>query len=236
MKKPFDIILWGATGYTGQLVADYLAQNVDSSVRWAIAGRNQEKLEKLRDSLALPDLPILLGESQDRASLEVIVAQTKVIISTVGPYALYGTPLVAACVAQGVSYCDLTGETLWMRQNIDSFHTEAEESGARIVHCCGYDSIPQTWAHWYYKNMLKRFTAVIVMKCNIFPGRPAGASAVAPSPVCSTWSKKSKTTKRKPNSWQIPTISCRNGNPTGLKRIKTTPVTMKRCKCGRAHL
>ncbi len=142
MKKPFDIILWGATGYTGQLVADYLAQNVDSSVRWAIAGRNQEKLEKLRDSLALPDLPILLGESQDRASLEVIVAQTKVIISTVGPYALYGTPLVAACVAQGVSYCDLTGETLWMRQNIDSFHTEAEESGARIVHCCGYDSIP----------------------------------------------------------------------------------------------
>lgn len=142
MKKPFDIILWGATGYTGQLVADYLAQNVDSSVRWAIAGRNQEKLEKLRDSLALPDLPILLGESQDRASLEVIIAQTKVIISTVGPYALYGTPLVAACVAQGVSYCDLTGETLWMRQNIDSFHTEAEESGARIVHCCGYDSIP----------------------------------------------------------------------------------------------
>ena len=142
MSNPFDIILWGATGYTGQLVADYLAQNADSSVRWAIAGRNQEKLEKLRASLALPDLPILLGDSQDQASLEAIVAQTRVIISTVGPYALYGTPLVAACVAQGVSYCDLTGEALWMRQNIDTFQAQAEETGARIVHCCGYDSIP----------------------------------------------------------------------------------------------
>jgi short subunit dehydrogenase-like uncharacterized protein len=142
MKKPFDIVLWGATGYTGQLVAVYLAQNVESSVRWAIAGRNQEKLEKLRDSLATPDLPILIGDSQDQASIDAIVAQTRVVCSTVGPYALYGTPLVASCVAQGVDYCDLTGETLWMRQNIDTFQAQAEETGARIVHCCGYDSIP----------------------------------------------------------------------------------------------
>jgi short subunit dehydrogenase-like uncharacterized protein len=147
MSKLYDIVLWGATGYTGQLVAEYLALTTDNSVRWAIAGRNQEKLEKLRESLtavssSLAALPILIGDSQDRASLDAIVAQTRVVCSTVGPYALFGTPLVAACVAQGVSYCDLTGETLWMRQNIDTFQTQAEETGARIVHCCGYDSIP----------------------------------------------------------------------------------------------
>jgi short subunit dehydrogenase-like uncharacterized protein len=142
MNKPFDIILWGATGYTGQLVAEYLAQNTDKFVRWAIAGRNQEKLERVRDSLARPDLPILLGDSLDQASMNELVAQTRVICSTVGPYALYGTPLVAACVAHGVAYCDLTGETLWMRQNIDTYQAQAEETGARIVHCCGYDSIP----------------------------------------------------------------------------------------------
>ncbi len=142
MSKSFDIVLWGATGYTGQLVAAYLAHNADSSVRWAIAGRNQEKLEKLRDSLNLPDLPILIGDSLDQASMDAIVAQTRVVCTTVGPYALYGTPLVAACVAQGVDCCDLTGEPLWMRQNIDTFQTQAEETGARIVHCCGYDSIP----------------------------------------------------------------------------------------------
>lgn len=142
MSKPFDIVLWGATGYTGQLVAAYLAQNADSSVRWAIAGRNQEKLENLRDSLNLPALPILIADSLDQASMDAIVAQTRVVCTTVGPYALYGTPLVAACVAQGVDYCDLTGETLWMRQNIDAFQAQAEQTGARIVHCCGYDSIP----------------------------------------------------------------------------------------------
>jgi len=142
MSKSFDIVLWGATGYTGQLVAEYLARTVDSSVRWAIAGRNQEKLEKLRESLNLADLPILIGDSQDQASIDAIVAQTRVICSTVGPYALYGTPLVASCVAQGVDYCDLTGEPLWMRQNIETFQTQAEETGARIVHSCGYDSIP----------------------------------------------------------------------------------------------
>ncbi|MBE2219957.1 MAG: saccharopine dehydrogenase NADP-binding domain-containing protein [Anaerolineae bacterium] len=142
MSKLFDIVLWGATGFTGQLVAEYLAQNVGDSVRWAIAGRNQEKLEKLRESLAIPNLPILIGDSHDQQSMDAIVAQTRVVCSTVGPYTLYGTPLVAACAAQGVDYCDLTGETLWMRQIIDTYQAQAEQSGARIVHCCGYDSIP----------------------------------------------------------------------------------------------
>ena len=147
MNKTYDIVLWGATGYTGQLIADYLARTVDSSVKWAIAGRNQTKLEQVREALTavnptLADLPILIGDSQDKASIDAIVAQTRVVCTTVGPYTLYGTPLVAACAEQGVDYCDLTGETLWMRDNIDNFHAQAEQTGARIVHCCGFDSIP----------------------------------------------------------------------------------------------
>ncbi len=142
MSKKFDIVLWGATGYTGRLIAEYLAQHADDSLHWAIAGRNREKLGKVREALDLPNLPILIGDSHDKASLDAIVAQTRVVCTTVGPYALYGTPLLAACAEQGVDYCDLTGEPLWMRQNIDNYHALAEETGARIVHCCGYDSIP----------------------------------------------------------------------------------------------
>ncbi|HEX6383065.1 MAG TPA: saccharopine dehydrogenase NADP-binding domain-containing protein, partial [Anaerolineae bacterium] len=147
MSKPFDIVLWGATGYTGQLVADYLARHADPGLRWAIAGRNRHKLEALRRSLATvnpaaAELPILTGDSHDAASLQAIVAQTRVVATTVGPYAKYGTPLVAACVEQGVDYCDITGEPAWVRANIDAFHAQAEQTGARIVHFCGVDSIP----------------------------------------------------------------------------------------------
>ena len=147
VSKPFDIVLWGATGYTGQLVAEYLARHAGPGVRWAIGGRNQDKLEGLRRSLAAVnpaagDLPILTGDSYDAASLQAIVAQARVVCTTVGPYAKYGTPLVAACVAQGVDYCDITGETAWVRANIDAFHGQAEQTGARIVHFCGIDSIP----------------------------------------------------------------------------------------------
>ena len=147
MSKPFDIVLWGATGYTGQLVAEYLARHAGPGVRWAIAGRSRDKLEALRRSLAAvnpaaAELSILTGDSHDAASLQAIVAQARVVCTTVGPYARYGTPLVAACVAQGVDYCDITGETAWVRANIDAFHGQAEQTGARIVHFCGVDSIP----------------------------------------------------------------------------------------------
>lgn len=147
MDKSFDIVLWGATGFTGQLVAEYLVRQAPTTVRWALAGRNRQKLESVRQQLAAikpeaAELPLLLGDSHDEASLDALAAQTRVICTTVGPYARYGTPLVKTCVAQGVSYCDLTGEPLWIRSNIDAFHQKAVDSGARIVHCCGFDSIP----------------------------------------------------------------------------------------------
>ena len=145
--KQFDILLWGASGFTGRLVAEYLARNAGPDLRWAIGGRNWEKLAEVRQMVTavnptLADLPILIGDSLDRASLDPLVAQARVVCTTVGPYTQYGTPLLAACAEQGVDYCDITGETGWIRANIDAYHAQAEQSGARIVHCCGFDSIP----------------------------------------------------------------------------------------------
>lgn len=146
MNPLFDIILWGATGFTGRLAAEYLAQRQaldEPPICWAIAGRNAAKLTALQKQLpGQTRPPILLADSQDRAALDRLAAQGRVIVSTVGPYARYGTPLVAACAAAGRDYCDITGETPWIREMIDRFHQKAVEKGARLVHCCGFDSIP----------------------------------------------------------------------------------------------
>lgn len=147
-EREFDVVLWGATGFAGQLVAEYLAEHYsDDGPRWAIAGRNREKLERLRKRLdeefgGLDDLEILIGDSFDRESLDAIAKRTKVVCSTVGPYAKYGRDLVAACVEQGTDYCDLTGEVQFIREMIDEHHVSADESGVRIVCGCGFDSIP----------------------------------------------------------------------------------------------
>jgi len=136
MAKPFDLVLFGATGFTGKLVAEYLLRK-RVSLKWAIAGRDRRKLEALG-----VDVPILIADAGDLASLDAIAAQTRVVCTTVGPYARYGGPLVEACAKNGVDYCDLTGETHWIRRMIDAHHAQAIKSGARIVHCCGFDSIP----------------------------------------------------------------------------------------------
>lgn len=149
-QKQYDVVLWGATGFTGKLVAEYLVEHYGadgSRLRWAMAGRNMAKLEALREELAqihpsARNLPLLQGDSQDIASLEAIVAQTKVVCTTVGPYAKYGAPLVAACVKQEAHYCDLTGEVPFIRAMIDAHHEDARQKRLRIVHCCGFDSIP----------------------------------------------------------------------------------------------
>ncbi|MGB5286425.1 MAG: saccharopine dehydrogenase NADP-binding domain-containing protein [Polyangiales bacterium] len=144
-SRDFDIVLWGATGFTGRLVADYLVRNYlggETGLRLALAGRNKQKLEGIAKEIGAPQLPILVGESFDVDSLDEIASKTEVLISTVGPYAKYGAEIVAACVRNGTDYCDLTGETHFVRAMIDAHHEEAKKTGARIVHCCGYDSIP----------------------------------------------------------------------------------------------
>jgi short subunit dehydrogenase-like uncharacterized protein len=141
----FDLIVYGATGYTGRLVAEYLGQRygVGGDVSWAMAGRSLAKLEAVRDELALPaETPLIVADADDPASLDAMVRRAKSIVTTVGPYQLYGENLVAACAAAGTDLLDLCGEPNWMAHVIGAYDAAAKASGARIVHSCGFDSIP----------------------------------------------------------------------------------------------
>jgi len=141
----FDIIVYGATGYTGRLVAEHLLKTygVGKDLAWAIAGRNAGKLAEVRAEIGASDsLPLVVADASDPKSLAAMVARTKAIITTVGPYQLYGSPLVEACAAAGVDYVDLTGESHWIAKMIPAHEAAAKKSGARIVFSCGFDSIP----------------------------------------------------------------------------------------------
>lgn len=161
MKK-FDLIVWGATGFTGALVAEYLAreyapgtqESTTTPLKWALAGRNQSKLGALQQRLGV-DVPIIQADSRDRDSLKAMVAQTSVVISTVGPYALYGNELVEACAQSGTHYCDLAGEVQWLRRIIDEHSEAAKASGALIVPCCGFDSIPSDLGTLFVHNAMR---------------------------------------------------------------------------------
>ena len=150
MATDFDIIVYGATGFTGRLVAEYLnANDADGSLKWAMGGRSLSKLQQVRDEIGAPaDTPLVAANADDPASLDAMVARTKVVISTVGPYQLYGSDLVAACAKAGTAYVDLCGEPAWMRQMIDAHEAAAKASGARIVFSCGFDSIPFDLGVW----------------------------------------------------------------------------------------
>ncbi len=145
-NREYDVIVWGATGFTGRLVAEYLLDRygVGGDLRWAMAGRSAGKLELVREALGARAhaIPLLTGDSVDPVSLEKLAASTKVVCTTVGPYAKYGSELVAACVKQGTHYCDLAGEPHWIRSMIDQHHEAAQKSGACIVNSCGFDSVP----------------------------------------------------------------------------------------------
>ncbi len=144
MARTYDLIVYGATGYTGRLVAEYLArQHGGSGLSWAMAGRSLEKLAQVRDLIGAPaDTPLVVADSDDPASLAAMAQSTHVVVTTVGPYQLYGTPVLEACVAAGTHYADLCGEPVWMRQMIDQFDAQARATGARIAFSSGFDSIP----------------------------------------------------------------------------------------------
>jgi short subunit dehydrogenase-like uncharacterized protein len=144
-SSKFDIVVYGATGFTGQLIAEYLATHYTGkdAPKWAMAGRSKDKLASVRDAIGAPaDTALIVADASDPASLKAMVDQTKSVISTVGPYQLYGSELVAACAAGGTDYLDLCGEPVWMRQMIDAHEATAKSSGARIVFSCGFDSLP----------------------------------------------------------------------------------------------
>lgn len=142
-QREFDIVVYGATGFVGKLTAEYLAKAGDGA-RIALAGRSVQKLEAVRAGLpgAARDWPILTVDADNPSTLDEMAARTRVVVTTVGPYSKYGLPLVAACAKAGTDYADLTGEAMFVRESIDDFHKQAVDTGARIVHACGFDSVP----------------------------------------------------------------------------------------------
>jgi short subunit dehydrogenase-like uncharacterized protein len=156
--REFDIIVYGATGFTGRLVAEYLARHyADGTLKWAMAGRSMTKLERVRGEIgAAVDTPLLTANADDPASLKAMVSRAQVVITTVGPYQLYGEPLLAACAETGTAYVDLCGEPAWMRQMIDRYEAAAKASGARIVFSCGFDSIPFDLGVWTAQEEAKK--------------------------------------------------------------------------------
>src|SRR5438445_1760968 len=163
----FDIVVYGATGFTGQLVSEYLATHYkgDATLKWAMAGRSKNKLAAVRDAIGAPaDTPLIVADASDLASLKAMVAQAKSIISTVGPYQLYGSELVAACAASGTDYLDLCGEPVWMRQMIDAHQATAQSSGARIVFSCGFDSLPFELGVFFCQETAKKILGAPVSR------------------------------------------------------------------------
>lgn len=150
-----DIIVFGATGFTGRLVCEHLNRNygVNGRYKWAMAGRSLEKLTQVRDALGLDQtIPLIVADSGDRVALKSMVASARVLLTTVGPYSIYGTEVLSACAELGTDYVDLCGEPLWMKTMIDTFDTAAKESGARIVFSCGFDSIPFELGVFFVQN------------------------------------------------------------------------------------
>lgn len=155
----FDVVVWGATGFTGRWVAKHLYEHYpQNKLSWAIAGRNPDKMDEVREFIGDHDNRVkgILADSADEASLLDMVSNTRVIISTVGPYAYYGSMLVKACAQTGTHYVDLTGEVPWMREMIDAHSDAAKSSGARIVHTCGFDSIPSDIGTFHAQQMAQK--------------------------------------------------------------------------------
>ncbi|MEL6332859.1 MAG: saccharopine dehydrogenase NADP-binding domain-containing protein [Cyanobacteria bacterium J06626_26] len=181
----YDLVVFGATGFVGRILCKYLLTQVgvNGAVKWAIAGRCQAKLDNLASDLGVNSLPQIVADVTDEASLGNLCAQTQVVISTVGPYALYGEPLVKVCAETGTDYCDLTGEPQWIRQMIQRYSVTAEQSGARIVHCCGFDSIPSDLGVYYLQQQAKeRFGAGcdrIKMRVKTAQGGVSGGTAAS---------------------------------------------------------
>ena len=152
-----DIVVFGATSFVGQILTHYLWRRHGSGLRWALAGRSRSKLEQLRGELGAgaEALPLIIADADDEAALRAMCATTRVVVSTVGPYALYGSPLVKVCAETGTDYCDLTGEVQWIARMIAAHEATAKRSGARIVHCCGFDSIPSDLGVYFLEQQAR---------------------------------------------------------------------------------
>ncbi|MEM8901717.1 MAG: saccharopine dehydrogenase NADP-binding domain-containing protein [Bacteroidota bacterium] len=180
--RTYDIIIWGASGFTGRLVAEYLYNKygANKDLKWAMGGRNKSKLEEVRSAIADETVPLVIADSHDEASLDTMTKQAKVICTTVGPYAKYGAPLVAACVKNQTHYCDLAGEPPFIREMIDEHHDTAKANGVKIVHSCGFDSIPSDLGVLYSQEQAKKtfgeYATKVSMRVHDFAGELSGGT------------------------------------------------------------
>jgi short subunit dehydrogenase-like uncharacterized protein len=174
-EREHDILLFGCTGFTGALTAEYLAANAPASTRWALAGRNMTKLEELRERLGV-DVPLVKADVTDEKSISDAAAATRVVITTVGPYVNYGEPLVKACAEHGTDYTDLTGEPEFVDRMFVKYHAQAEASGARIVHACGFDSIPHDLGTRFTVEQLPEGVPLTVRGFVRVGGSPSGGT------------------------------------------------------------
>jgi short subunit dehydrogenase-like uncharacterized protein len=181
-EREFDVVLWGATGFTGKLVAEYLYANYgsNSDLKWAMAARNRDKLEKIRDEVADKSIPIIIADSKNEQSLIELAKRTKVVCTTVGPYEKYGSLLVKVCVDYETNYCDLTGEVPWMVKMINLYHDKASSKKLKIVHTCGFDSIPSDMGVYFMQQQAKaktgQFAKQIDMRVKAFAGGISGGT------------------------------------------------------------
>lgn len=174
--RAFDLVVWGATGFTGRLVVEELARAAPPGLRWAVAGRDSDRLDAVRAAHA-PDVGALVADVGDAASLAALARSARAIVTTVGPYARYGTALVAACVAAGTHVADLTGEPIWMRATIDRFDAPARAAGVRVVHACGFDSVPSDLGVWWLQQRtVERFGRPCTRIDHVFGPMAGGVS------------------------------------------------------------
>lgn len=175
MSRKYDVVIFGATGFTGALTAQYLAKNAPAELKWALAGRNRTKLEAVRSNLGV-DVDLLIADVDDAASLQKLAEAARIVVTTVGPYVRYGEPLVAACAEAGTDYLDLTGEPEFVDRMYVAYNAKAIETGARIIHCCGFDSIPYDLGVQYTVEQLPKNVPIKVDGMIRAGGKPSGGT------------------------------------------------------------
>jgi short subunit dehydrogenase-like uncharacterized protein len=225
MSKEFDIIIWGATGFTGRLVAEYIFKNYSSEkLNWAIAGRDKKKLINVRDEIADENIPIIIADSFNEVSLNKMTQKTKVICSTVGPYSKYGSLLVKSCIKTNTHYCDLAGEAQWIRKIVDTYHQEAKNQKTRIVNSCGFDSIPSDiGVYFIHKNLpdINIKLDKISMRVSGFKGSLSGGTYASMNNIITEASKDSLIRKILTNPYGLNPEGQRSGpDKRDLNKVK----------------
>lgn len=184
----YDLVVFGATSFVGQILTRYLAEHLSTgteTLHWAIAGRSESKLNEVKQTLGTlgESLPIIVANAANEADLRALCAQTRVVVSTVGPYAFYGEPLVKVCAESGTDYCDLTGEVQWIRQMVTKYEAAARQSGARIVHCCGFDSVPSDMGVYFLQQQARQQWSApatqVKMRVKVLKGGASGGTVAS---------------------------------------------------------